>query len=414
MKRLQYFVLTVLTIFVAYRGILPAMHEISTDFPNYYTSARVLIDGKDVGLLYDDNWFQGQIYSYGMHQLGKFSPYPPVTAIIMTPIAFFAPIDALRIWTVLNVGVLAIGILLLSDISNRPWIWSALLFVLSGHALINNFKFGQFYLVLTVLILAGYRYWSRGEQTKGGFLLGLGATVKYFPLIFILQFLARKEWKIALAGVCTIALATAMSLIILGANVHVQFLSSILGPHLAGDIQNPFSSTFQSWNSLFRRLFIYDPVQNPQSLLNSSALYTMCLCCIYGIVLSALVLSFWRSSFQSRAMPKELQFSLLGIAGLLLLPASATYHYLLLILPVGILLNSSKWTLPQKTLAVLYVLIGFVPYSLFAHFETAGILAVLAYPRLLLMTGLFAMGIAITWKRPSDFSGFTAIEGQQQ
>ena len=74
--------LVLLALFVFYRGVLPGFRQVDSDFPNYYTAAKIVADGKDVNRLYDDSWFQSQIRSYGMQLQGKFSPFPPVTALV--------------------------------------------------------------------------------------------------------------------------------------------------------------------------------------------------------------------------------------------------------------------------------------------------------------------------------------------
>jgi hypothetical protein len=401
MKGIQYLLLVGLSLFLLIRGIIPAMESVDTDFPNYYTSARLLIDGDDMSRLYDDSWFQSQIYKYGMHQLGKFTPFPPITAFIMTPLVLLSPNNALRVWTMLNVVLLLLSVFLVSRITNRSWLWAAILFLLSGQALANNFRFGQFYLLLAVLIICGYRFWIQGEHVRSGMLLGIGAAVKYFPIIFFLEFIGRREWKIVLAGVLTITLLTTVGIIVLGPALHEQFLLHVLGQHLEGNIQDPFSPIFQSWNSLFRRLFVFDPLHNPNPLVDSSTAYLLSLCCVYSLVAISLVAAFKQSNHRFGKSSQSIQFALLGIAGLLLLPASATYHFLLLALPVALLLDGKEWTIPQKLLGVVYGFIGFIPYRYFEQFQSKGILTVFSYPRLILMSGLFVVAIVIAWTGPS-------------
>ena len=404
MTVMQYCALALLCVFLLVRGILPAMESVNTDFPNYFTSATLLVEGRDMSKLYDDSWFQGQIYKLGMNQLGKFTPFPPITAFVLTPLVFLSPLNALRVWTVFNVALLAFAVFLLSQIVNRSWLWGALVFLLSGHALANNFKFGQFYLLLTVLVLMGYQYWDRGDQVKGGICFGLGAAVKYFPIVFLVEFISRREWKVILAGVLTIFILTAATLIVLGSAVYGQFFLRVLGKHLEGNIQDPFSPTFQSWNSLLRRLFIFDSGRNPDPLFNSSAVFLSSLCCVYMFVVALLIAAFKQLSHRSGAFAKDIRFALLCMAALLLLPASATYHFLLLILPVALVLKSEVWTAPQKLVAVLYGLMGFIPYHDFEQFHSNGVLAVFSYPRLILMTGLFLSTVAFAWTEPLEIS----------
>src|SRR5262249_8292063 len=104
---------------VLWKGIIPALTEIGSDFPNYYTASRLLLQRKDVSRIYADGGFQSQIEGYDIHQAVKFSPFPPVTAFVMLPLAPLPPLTALRIWTLVNVGALLGGIMLLSNICEK-------------------------------------------------------------------------------------------------------------------------------------------------------------------------------------------------------------------------------------------------------------------------------------------------------
>ena len=76
-------VLAGLAALVVARGVMPALYAIQSDFPNYFTSAKIVADGGDTARLYDDAWFQEQMRRYGVgeHFTGKFSPFPPATAL---------------------------------------------------------------------------------------------------------------------------------------------------------------------------------------------------------------------------------------------------------------------------------------------------------------------------------------------
>jgi hypothetical protein len=116
------------------------------------------------------------------------------------------------------------------------------------------------------------------------------------------------------------------------------------------------------------------------------------------------IASFRHSNLRYAEHAGEVQFALLTVAGLLLLPVSATYHFLLLALPVAILLSGKHWSAAQKLLVVLYGLIGFIPYRFFDRFNSSGALVLLSYPRLILMCGVFATSVAIAWTGPLNLS----------
>jgi hypothetical protein len=401
MRTIQFSLFTLLAGFLIWKGIYPAFTRIDSDFPNYYTAARLFNEHKDISNIYDDEWFQHQINSYGIEQVGKFSPYPPVTVFLMTPIANVPPIVALRTWTIANIVILAGIIALLTKISGKDWLWCALLVLSSGVGLANNFRLGQFYLILTLLTMSGYYCWKSPRQIASGILFGLGGALKYFPLIFIPVFIARKEWKLTLTCCAIVTAVCGATVLILGTEIHKQYFSLVLMDHISGNIQDPFSSTFQSWNSLLRRLFIFDPTLNPDPLFPSIILfYISKYTIIAGVIIVTIMACRHAGSYFSNYV-HEIQFAVVGIAGLLLLPAGATYHFLLLILPIGVLLSFADgiWFFEKKFLLALYAAIGFIPYSLFKQFEGKGVLTLAAYPRLWLITAIFLTTLRLIWKR---------------
>jgi alpha-1,2-mannosyltransferase len=257
-------------------------------------------------------------------------------------------------------------------------------------ALANNFRFGQWYLVIAFAMAYSFRKYREGNRIAPGIAIGLTGIVKYFPFVFLMIPLMRREFRTI--WMCLLATITGIlcTMTLTGSDVFIQFISGSAVQHASGLIQDPFSSTFQSWGSLSRRLFVFDADLNSHPLLDSRALY---LFFHYGttafVALATLggILRLRRFSEQ-RAM--DFQFVLLCVGGLLASPATATYHMLILVLPVGILLlHSSEEKGWNIFFALTYASIGFLPYSLFKVCEGMGILSVIAYPRLWILATLF-------------------------
>ncbi|TLY28051.1 MAG: DUF2029 domain-containing protein [Ignavibacteria bacterium] len=357
-------------------------------------------EGGNLTNLYDDAWFQKQIEREGIDQEGRFSPFPPLDAFIMIPLAYLPPRYALQAWTIVNVLLLGANVLLLSKILRRDLVWSALLFLGTGIALVNNFRLGQFYLALSLLVSAGYLYWRKARFGRSGSLLGAGAALKYFPVLFLPLFIVRKEWRLIFSFLLTILILYGLSVLVLGTEVH-RFYLSVLTSHLDGNIQDGYSATFQSWNSLLKRIFLPDPVWNPEPLVGWPPGYITIKFAIYGIVVFMTLRACRVAAASFGSDGASVQFALVTIAGLLLLPASATYHFLLLVLPVGLLLSADRapWGLKQKMILGLFILIGFIPYRIFRVFDGRALLTFLAYPRLALMLAIFLSSISYTKER---------------
>jgi hypothetical protein len=87
---------------------------------------------------------------------------------------------------------------------------------------------------------------------------------------------------------------------------------------------------------------------------------------------------------------------IIGVLALLLAPATASYHFVLLWLPLGLLvaqLVKERACALAAALVLMYAAIGFFPYRLTEQFEGRGALSVLAYPRLWLLTGILAASL---------------------
>ena len=395
-----------LTFVLIVRGVVPATSKIDSDFPNYFTAAKIVADGGNIERLYDNRWFDEQMRRYGTWTgiPGKFSPFPPPTALLLIPLTRLAPLNALRAMTAVNMACLICSIVLLTRILSLSLVESTVLVLLSGSAVLNAFRLGQPYIPVSLSCILGYYAYLKGRPLLAGLCFGLFVPVKYFPVVFLIYFAFRKEWRVVLGGACAILAVTLTSIGVLGWKIHEDFLAAILGNHLIGkiDMQDPFTASFQSFDSLFRRLFIFDATANPRPLFALPLLQTIAVIVTKASILLAgvvTIVKLGRSGVATAAAPS---IGLLGILTLLLAPATATYHFVLLWLPVGLLVNyffQERAPLCAYLILGTYALIGFFPYGHAYVFEGRGGLTVLAYPRLFLLLAMFIACIYFIWNR---------------
>jgi hypothetical protein len=387
------------TAYVFHKGIVPALSEIDSDFPGYFTAARIVIDGQDTQRLYDDDWFREQIRHYGLEgeSPGKFAPFPPPTALLLVPLARCEPLTALRIVTAVNVLCLICSIYLLARVLAWSPVDSALLILSSGLAIISGVRFGQPYILISTFCILGYYFYLERRPWLAGICFGLFVPIKYFPVIILAYLAFRKEWKVLLGGAVAIAGVGLVSIGILGWKVHQIFLLSVFGNHLIGrlslqDHTVPFTAVYQSFDTLFNRLFVFDPAQNPQPLLTAPILRTVCLITVKATILLIAVATLVRLARRGTSSAVSPSIGILGILVLLIAPATATYTCALLWLPVALLINyfiaRGALTTAYFILGT-YTLIGFFPYNYTYPFEGHGGLTVLAYPRLFLLFAMF-------------------------
>lgn len=321
---------------IIWKGLIPGWSKVQSDFPNYYTASRLITEGVHADSIYHQPWFQSRIDEYGMDVRGKFSPFPPPTALVMLPFSGMSPLTAKRAWMIAQFILLLAAVALMQKISRMHFTLPALLLASAGFGMINNLLLGQLYVLLLVLMLAGYYYYENKKNASGIF-LGFGIAIKYFPGIVIPEMLLRRDWK----GLWSIIISlTAINLLVLavwGKAVYEGFFSTVLLQHLDGKLegQSPWAVAFQSWNSLLHNLFIYDPLENPSPLIDHRDLFSVSRLLIYSAIL------LWSAISIVRALRRrnETRYitAIMAATALLLAPASATYHGILMLFPAALI-----------------------------------------------------------------------------
>jgi Glycosyltransferase family 87 len=397
--------------FLLLQGIVPALTTITDDFPEYYTSAKSVREGQDAVKLYDGEWFRGQTRRYGVgppQNPGEFTPYPPPTALLLTPLAGFKPQTALRIVTALNVVCLISSMLLLSRIFAWRLIDSALFILLSGWALRSGLRLGHPYILMSTCCLLGYHFYLKRMPWLAGLCLGIFVPIKYFPLAILAGFALQRQWRVVLGGGIAAAAVVVLSIGVLGWKVHQIFLFDVLLNHLTGHlVPGPrFTAVFQSFDTLFERLFILDPARNPHPWFSAPRAAAIAMVATKGLLVlsaAAALIKLARGATERALAPA---IGILGVLVLLIAPGSGTYAFVLLWLPVALLIDyflAERARVPAYLILSTYVLIGFIPYGHTYPFEGDGGLSVLAYPRLFLLLAMFVVCIyAVACRRPSE------------
>jgi Glycosyltransferase family 87 len=383
------------------KGVIPAFTAITDDFPEYFTSAKSIRDGQDAVKLYDGAWFREQTRRYQVgtaENPGEFTPYPPPTALLLTPLAGFKPLTALRIVTVLNVVCLICSALLLSSIFGWRLIDSALFILLSGWALHSGLRFGHPYILISTFCLLGYYLYLKGMPWLAGMCLGVFVPIKYYPVIVLAGFALHRQWRVVLGGGIAAAAVVLLSIAVLGWKVHEIFVVDVLLNHLTGHlVPGPrFTAVFQSFDTLFERLFILDSAQNPHPWFSAPLAARVAIVSAKGLLVLAAAAALIRLARGATARAIAPTIGIFGVLVLLIAPGTGTYAFVLLWLPVALLIDyflSEHARVPAYLILSTYVLIGFIPYGHTYPFEGRGGLTVLAYPRLFLLLAMFVVCI---------------------
>ncbi|HUI30874.1 MAG TPA: glycosyltransferase 87 family protein [Candidatus Acidoferrales bacterium] len=396
-----------LLLFNCYR----AVKSPAGDFANYYTASRLAItDSLNDVRLYDHFEFQKQIERYFHGTLGSFIPFPPSTALLMIPLAWLPPNSARDIFILVNMLVLCTMIVVLGRFTGISLMPLSILVLLDGFSLWSNFREGQVYLILTLLILLAFAAEKKGRHLLAGVLFGVVLPIKYITFLYVAYFFLRRRYRIVMGAALSALSIFLAGFFLTGLKLNEFYLTNILPRHLAGEIQNPFAVNFQSFNSLLNRLLVNNASLNPHPIFNSPLL-ALWLTSFISLIFLSLVISGSRSvAWRSEHNRVLYDCSLITLFGLVTSPASASYHLVLLIIPMAFVtsLILSKENREGKDylrkrfalLAATYIAINLVPFQWLYGLP---ILQLFAYAKLFLLVIFFTTMIPPQTLRSKSF-----------
>lgn len=371
-----------LTGLLLWKGIVPGFMKLNSDFPNYYLSSKLYSEGENIAQFYDNEWFLEEANKIEI-PFAKFTPFPPATVYLMLPISWLSPLAAKQVWTVINVGILLLLIGLIQKITRWNMVYSALIVLVTGFNLINNFYLGQFYLILTFLIFYAYYLSQNGKDIWAGILLTVGIVFKYFPVVFVLGYFINGNKKIVLSTFVSGVLLTIYTFWLVGFSTIELYVSEVLIPHLNGSIAGQESSSiaFQSFKSLYLNLF---------ESAKLATIFTLTTYMIFAGLITWLI-----TLLRKKKLSNNYVLSVLGIGALVILPASASYHFLLLLFPVVLFIyqyqkDNKGWS-PLVLLAIFSGIGLFnIGFTKFLWTTDMALVKLLCYPRLGMLVVLFS------------------------
>jgi hypothetical protein len=324
----------------------------TTDFPNYYTAARMAASHAPLGNFYDYPAFQKEINDTGRDlQLGGYIPQTPLTMLPFMPLAGLEPMTAKRVWLVLNLGFLGSLLYLLTRITkfNAAELW-LVVFVGIG-ALRQNFLLGQYYVLLLATMTTGIYCLLNWKERTAGVLLAWVCLLKLYGAPLFLFLTAKRRTRTIAAGIPVALLSGTFAVALFGLHGVMFYVTQVLPRSMAGETLNPFHASNSTFATLLRRLLLFEPELNPHPLVDAPGACAF-LQCVFTLTILALPSL---AAAQRRVHANKRELAWWGIASLLVSPNTASYTFVLLVWPVVLLLDE----LPHREWP--YIL---VPYAL--------------------------------------------------
>jgi alpha-1,2-mannosyltransferase len=153
--------------------------------------------------------------------------YPPISAIVMSPLAMVPARVAGILITAITLGLLLSVVALFLRTAGvaaggRSWRLAALLLPVAAlfEPLRTNLAYGQINVILMALVafdcLLPATWWRIAGRPVGwprGALVGLAAALKLTPAIFVLYFVARRQWRAAVTSIASFFVVTGLGVL---------------------------------------------------------------------------------------------------------------------------------------------------------------------------------------------------------
>jgi hypothetical protein len=373
---------------LVWRYVIPSWNTIVTDFPNYYVSAWAVRHREPLNKLYDPIWFEQEKRKAGIERpAALFNYFPPANALIMWPVANLKPIGAKRVWTVVNLIALIAVIHLTGIASGLSWPVAALLALLGGDALGNNFAYGQFYIVLTLLMLCGVLF-AKSHPSVAGVASAVGAATKIFPGFLLVYFAFRRNYRALMWTAAAFAGIAVLGLIAMGWEPHGTYLSEVLARTLRGEIQDPYNIHWNTLQALLRRALVGDELLNPHPIIDRPGLFFF----MRPLISLAAVAATLYAIAQGRRREPLLAYGALIAMVSVITPSQASYHQFLFYPAIAGWIAIERSTAKRLLITGVFALICSNVMGATARFDS-GAAMLLAFPRAWLVLGLWILSL---------------------
>jgi hypothetical protein len=349
-------VLFLLIAFLCLHTMPRAWGKLNTDFPNYYMSARLAHESFDTAREYEWVWLEREKDHRAVdRRVIGLLPITPFSTLVMWPLTGLPPLAAKHLWIVANLALLVPICWLLRSLTGLPWRRIALVFALC-FPLHRNLLYGQFYVFLLLLIVAACWAYLRGLHSLAGALMAIAAACKVFPILLFIVFLRRGDWRALISGAATGLAGLALSVAVFGWNLHRTYLHQVLPWTLHGEGLPPYATGSASISSVLHYLFLAELQWNPHPWHNSPLCYAVLQPTLQMLVFAPAVLLIRKDERTPGRI--LLEWSGLITASLAISTSPASYHFVLMVLPVCVLaalLLKREWYGWLVTLLIVYV-----------------------------------------------------------
>jgi hypothetical protein len=381
---------------ITYRTLPKAWSTLNSDFPNYYLTARLIREHYDTSRIYEWIWFQRQKDHRAIdQQTVGMVPITAFSTLILYPFAGLPALAAKQCWIIVNLGLLFATVWLLHSLTAVPW-RRILLIVALSLPLRVNLLLGQYYLLLLFLLTLACRFYVDQRRLRAGILVGILAGLKIFPIIYLLFFLRKRDWRAFTSGLLVFLGYFGCSVLVFGWELNRTYITQVLPATFRGECLAPYNLQAASISALLHRLFVFEPQLSPSPAVNLPWMFAVLHPVVTMVILAPSILLVVPGEYSARRI--QIEWAAVLLASLAISTSPASYLFTLLILPVVLiykLLREERKYGWKACLLVLYVAAG-----VFGGKSDSGDgwIALVGVPRLYVLIILGFLSYLILWR----------------
>lgn len=382
-------------LFLCLHSLPRAWRTLNTDFPNYYTAARLVHERYDTSRMYEWTWIEREKDHRGVdNRVIGLLPITPFSTLAVWPMAELTPLAAKHVWILLNLAFLVPIGWMLRRMTELSYQRISLVLLLS-FPLYRNLLYGQFYILLLLLLTAACFSYLRGHRALSGALVAIAAACKVFPLLLLVFFLQRRDWRALASATITGLSAVAVSIAVFGVNANRTWLEEILPWVMHGAGLGTYANS-ASISGVLHCLFLSEPQWNPHPWHSSPVMYALLAPALQMLVLAPAILLIRSEDARKRQI--LLEWSALLTATLAISTIPASYNFVLMVFPVCVLSAILLQDRQYRWLAALIVAYLGIGFPLPVPNRPLGLALLLYVPRLPLMIGVLFGTYALLWR----------------
>jgi len=342
------------SLFIILYGVLPGFLKVEGTFIPIYVAGKSFFNGINPILFYRLPDFQKLIDASGLStsisSIGGLTPSSLLLgALLSTTPAGFSKF----VLTAANLGAFVLLAHVSAKLAGSSVKTAYLVILSSSFALATNFSSGEPFIILSLLFAAAFFASSINAERAAGAILGAVFPFELFTAIPVLLFLLAKRWRVFTYFLLASLFILLITYLSVGGTVIAYYLQRVFPFYFNGKIQNPFSISYQTAWSFFRRVFLFDQTLNPQPILASRDAYVFSISLFKAAVVVPPAYFFYRGIEKGNTREA---FVASTFPIIFLSPTGAIFQ-LLLLAPAIICLSQAALEEQRNTTAKLFVVL---------------------------------------------------------